>query len=61
MPMPRHGLWSNDTIRSCAQIPTKAGLKVHDDSNHDSDEDEDDGVDRLPDYLGSNGVQSHAI
>ncbi len=56
MPMPRHGLWSNDTIISSKRIQNKTS-RVRDEGN-DSDEDNEDEEFGLPNYS-QPGVMNH--
>ena len=61
MAMPRHGLWSNDTIISSARIQSKSGTNVQDESNDESEEEDNEGHFQLPDYLQRDAVRNHAV
>ena len=64
MPMPRHELWSNDTITSTTRIKakTKHNDTLDNHSSDESEEDQDEEIDQLPDYNCSAGtVKSHAV
>ena len=61
MPMPRHGLWSNDTIVSSARILNRARHHLRTDHKNDSDEEEEEELVQMPDYSNSNRVERHAI
>ena len=61
MPMPRHGLWSNDTIVSSARIKDTGRHNLRPDHTHESDEEEEEDLLELPDYSNSSRVERHAI
>jgi hypothetical protein len=62
MPMPRHGLWSTDTIISSAHFkPPRSSHNSQDDSSNNESEEEPDKGDRLPNYSTNASVMKHAI
>ena len=63
MPMPRHGLWSNDTIITTTRIQNTARQHLREDSINNSDDDDngEESDDQLPNYMQSNAVKHHAI
>jgi hypothetical protein len=61
MPMPRHGLWSNDTIISSKRVKNKVGNRVCDERNDESDEDREEEEFGLPNYSHPEGMNHTSI
>ena len=61
LPMPKHELWSHDTIISTVNIYLSAAAPHQDKGQSDSEEDLDNDVnDELPDYL-TGHIAQHSI
>ena len=62
MPMPRHELWSTNTMISTNRIQNEAAIAPEENTDSDNEDEEEHETNRLPDYSRcATSVMHHAV